>query len=60
MRVGFCMNEDDAGLFVSGTIGKFKGLETENRAVFADHLKNRINWFRPYINRGLKKGENCE
>ena len=51
MRVGFCMNEDDAGSFVSGAIGKFKGLETDNRAVFADRLKNQVSWFRPYINR---------
>jgi energy-coupling factor transporter ATP-binding protein EcfA2 len=50
MRVGFCMNEDDAGSFVSGVIGKFKGLETDNRAVFADRLKNQVIWFRPYIN----------
>ena len=50
MRVGFCMNEDDAGSFVSGAIGKFKGLETDNRAVFTDRLRNQISWFRPYIN----------
>jgi hypothetical protein len=50
MRVGFCMNEDDAGSFVSGAIGKFKGLETDNRAVFVDRLKNQVSWFRPYIN----------
>lgn len=49
MRIGFCMNEDDAGSFVNGSIGKFKGLETENRAVFADRLKNQISWFRPYV-----------
>lgn len=51
MRVGFCMNEDDAGSFVSGTIGKLKGLEKDNRAVFADRLKNQVIWFRPYINK---------
>jgi len=50
MRVGFCMNEDDAGSFISGAIGKFKGLETDNRAVFTDRLKNQVSWFRPYIN----------
>lgn len=49
MRIGFCMNEDDAGSFVSGAIGKFKGLETDNRAVLVDRLKNQVNWFRPYI-----------
>jgi len=50
MRVGFCMNEDDAGSFVRGAIGKFKVLETDNRAVFADRLKYQVSWFRPYIN----------
>lgn len=49
MRVGFCMNEDDAGSFVSGAIGKFKGLETDNRAIFTDRLKNQVVWFRPYV-----------
>lgn len=49
MRIGFCMNEDDAGSFVSGAIGKFKGLETDNRAIFADRLKNKVCWFRPYV-----------
>ncbi len=50
MCIGFCMNEDDAGSFVRGTIGKFKGLETPNRAVFADRLRNQICSFRPFIN----------
>jgi len=49
MRIGFCMNEDDAGSFVSGAIGKLKGLETDNRAVFADRLKNQVVFFRPYV-----------
>jgi DNA segregation ATPase FtsK/SpoIIIE, S-DNA-T family len=51
MRVGFCMNEDDAGSFVTGAIGKFKGLETNSRAVFTDRLKNQVSLFRPYIKR---------
>ena len=50
MRIGFCMNEEDSGSFVSGAIGKLKGLETDNRAVFTDRLKNQVSWFRPYIN----------
>ena len=49
MRVGFCMNEDDAGSFVSGAVGKFKGLEKDNRAIFIDRLKNHDVWFRPYV-----------
>lgn len=49
LRVGFGMNEDDAGSLVSGAIGKFKGLEKDNRAVFIDRLKNQVTWFKPYI-----------
>ena len=57
LRVGFCMNEDDAGSFISGSIGKLKGLETENRAVFSNRLKNELSWFRPYLirNPGSRK-----
>lgn len=49
MRVAYCMNEDDAGSLVSGGIGKFKGLEKPNRAVFVNKMTNDIAWFRPYI-----------
>jgi DNA segregation ATPase FtsK/SpoIIIE, S-DNA-T family len=58
MRVAFCMNEDDAGALVSGgSIGKFKGIERPNRAVFINRMKNEIHWFRPYIHR--TKNETC-
>ncbi|MBF0314281.1 MAG: DUF87 domain-containing protein [Oligoflexia bacterium] len=53
MRIGFCMNEDDAGSCISGSIGKFKGLENDKRAVFVDRLKNNLIWFRPYITKEL-------
>ena len=49
LRVAFCMNEDDAGALVSGGIGKFKGIEKPNRAVFVNRMTNEIIWFRPYI-----------
>ncbi|HBN76995.1 MAG TPA: hypothetical protein DD473_14505 [Planctomycetaceae bacterium] len=49
LRVAFCMNEDDAGTLVSGGIGKFKGIEKPNRAVFVNRMTNEIIWFRPYI-----------
>jgi len=50
MRVAFCMNEDDAGAFVSGgSIGKFRGTERPNRAVFVNRMTSEIHWFRPYI-----------
>jgi DNA segregation ATPase FtsK/SpoIIIE, S-DNA-T family len=48
LRVAFCMNEDDAGVLVSGGIGKFKGIERPNRAVFVNRMTNEIQWFRPF------------
>jgi DNA segregation ATPase FtsK/SpoIIIE, S-DNA-T family len=49
LRVAYCMNEDDAGSLVSGGIGKFKGIEKPNRAVFVNRMTNDIAWFRPFI-----------
>lgn len=49
IRIGFCLNEDDAGMFLRGTVSKFTGLETENRAVFLDMPRNQICLFRPYV-----------
>jgi DNA segregation ATPase FtsK/SpoIIIE, S-DNA-T family len=49
LRVAFCMNEDDAGALVSGGIGKFKGIEKPNRAVFVNRMTNEMHWFRPYV-----------
>jgi hypothetical protein len=57
LRVAFCMNEDDAGALVSGGIGKFKGIEKPNRAVFVNRMTNEVHWFRPYI--GRPEGESC-
>ncbi len=51
LRVAFCMNEDDAGALVSGGIGKFKGIEKPNRAVFVNRMTNEVLWFRPYAAR---------
>ena len=34
---------------VSGGIGKFKGIEKPNRAVFVNRMTNEIYWLRPYI-----------
>jgi len=53
LRVAFCMNEDDAGALVSGGIGKFKGIEKPNRAVFVNRMTNENIWFRPYIQEDL-------
>lgn len=49
LRVAYCMNEDDAGALVSGGIGKFKGIEKPNRAVFVNKMTNDAAWFRPYV-----------
>lgn len=51
LRVAFCMNEDDAGALVSGGIGKFKGIEKPNRALFVNRMTNETHWFRPYTNK---------
>ena len=52
LRVGFSMNEADAGSLVYGLSQKpIEGLETGNCAVFANRLVNQVDWFRPYINR---------
>lgn len=51
LRMGFCLNEDDAGSLTLGNIGKFKGLEQGNKAVYVDRLKNHQVWFRPFIKR---------
>lgn len=54
LRVAYCMNEDDAGSLVSGGIGKFKGIEKPNRAVFVNKMTNDITWFRPYIQGSIR------
>jgi hypothetical protein len=53
LRVAYCMNEDDAGSFVNGGIGKLKGIEKPNRALLINKMTNEIMWFRPYA-----KGKN--
>ena len=49
MRVGFCLNEDDAGSLNSASHSKLKGLDKSNRAVFIDRLRQQVSWFRPYV-----------
>jgi hypothetical protein len=48
LRVAFCMNEDDASALVTGGIGKLRGVEVANRAVFVNRMTNEKLWFRPY------------
>ena len=59
LRVAFCMNEDDAGALVSGGIGKFKGIEKPNRAVFINRLTNDTFWFRPYSTQTQETNDEC-
>ncbi len=49
-RIGFAMNEDDAGAFLSGgSLVKFKGLTADNRAAWADRTTSEVTTFRPFI-----------
>ena len=52
LRIGFNLNEDDAGSLISGSIGKFKGLVNLDKAVFVDKLQNNIELIRPYTEEG--------
>lgn len=54
IRFAYCMNEDDAGSLVSGGIGKFKGIEKPNCAVFVNRMTNESIWFRPYFQGDLQ------
>ena len=48
--IGFCLNEDDAGSLISGTIGKsFRGLDQPNKAIFVDRQRNTKTLFRPFV-----------
>lgn len=51
LRVAYGMNEDDAGTLVSGGIGKFKGIDKPNRAIFVNKMTNELLWFRPFVQR---------
>ncbi|MDR1959374.1 MAG: AAA family ATPase [Planctomycetaceae bacterium] len=47
--IGFRLNEDDAGgLVTGGSIGKFKGLDKPNKAVFINRQRNVQAMFRPF------------
>jgi energy-coupling factor transporter ATP-binding protein EcfA2 len=49
LRIGFFLNEDDAGQLVSGNYGKMKGLENGTKVVYADRLRNLQCFFRPFV-----------
>lgn len=49
LRIGYSMNEDDAGSLVTGSIGKLRGLKKRNKAIFSDRRTGATNWFRPFV-----------
>jgi energy-coupling factor transporter ATP-binding protein EcfA2 len=49
LRIGFNLDENDAGSLISGSITRFKGLDNCNKAVFVDRQRNRQVLFRPFI-----------
>lgn len=54
LRIGFGLDEDDAGSLVSsGAIAKLKGLQGMTKAVFVDRAKGGVAQFvRPFVRRG--------
>ncbi|MDR2755954.1 MAG: hypothetical protein LBC20_09625 [Planctomycetaceae bacterium] len=50
MRIGFHLNEEDASSLITGSsVGKFKGLDNPNKAIFVNRQKNIQTLFRPFI-----------
>jgi hypothetical protein len=48
MRIGFCLNEDDAGNLATGGFEKLKGLDKPTKAVFVNRQRNIKTVFRPF------------
>ena len=49
LRIGFGMNEDDAGNFAnSGGFGKLRGLENSSKAIYVNNLTNEQYMIRPF------------
>jgi hypothetical protein len=50
LRIGFCLNEDDAGNLATGGYGdKIKGLQDPTKAFFANRQRSTITMFRPFV-----------
>jgi hypothetical protein len=49
LRIVYNLNEVQAGSCINGTTIGIKGVDNENRAIFADRLRNQQCKFRPYI-----------
>jgi len=53
-RIGFGLNEDDAGSFVNnGGFGKLRGIENSTKAVFSNYMTNELFMIRPFSNNVL-------
>jgi hypothetical protein len=50
LRIGFCLNEDDAGNLATGGYGdKMNGLQEPVKAFFANRQRSTITMFRPFV-----------
>ena len=50
LRVGFCLNEDDAGNLATGGYGdRISGLQDPIKALFANRQRSTITMFRPFV-----------
>ena len=50
LRIGFCLNEDDAGNLATGGYGdRISGLQEPIKALFANRQRSTITMFRPFI-----------
>ena len=60
LRIGFGMNEDDAGNFAnSGGFGKLRGLENSSKAIYVNNLTNVQCMIRPFVTSDVNTvGEN--
>ena len=48
VRIGFQLNEDDAGALAFGSISRLKGAKQLNRAFLVEPRDLEPQWFRPY------------
>jgi S-DNA-T family DNA segregation ATPase FtsK/SpoIIIE len=48
VRIGFQLNEDDAGALAFGSISRLKGAKQPNRAFVIEPRDREPQWFRPY------------
>ena len=50
LRIGFCLNEDDAGNLATGGYGeRMSGLQDPVKAFFANRQRGTLTMFRPFV-----------